>query len=85
MFYPESFGRLNASGVADLVQDRGHDLSALKVVDFSINRTNIRYYHSQDRNEAARLAEMIGGRLRDFTSFRPAPVNGTVEVWLAGE
>lgn len=85
VFYPESFGRLNASGVADLVQDRGHDLSALKVVDFSINRTNIRYYHSQDRDEAARLAEMIGGRLRDFTSFRPAPVNGTVEVWLAGE
>ena len=85
MFYPGSFATAEASDLADLVRGRGHELSTLKSVDFSVSGTNIRFYHSEDRPEAERLAQLVGGRLRDFTAFRPSPARGTVEIWLAGE
>ena len=40
--------------------------------------------HGRDRGEAARLADAYDARLRDFTSFRPTPKDGTVEIWLSG-
>ena len=85
MFYPGSFAAAEASDLADLVRGRGHELSTLKSVDFSVSGTNIRFYHSEDRPEAERLAQLVGGRLRDFTAFIPTPAKGTVEIWLAGE
>ncbi len=53
-------------------------------VGFRISRSNVRYFHPADRAAAARLAEAIGAQLRDFTSFRPQPPEGTIEVWLRG-
>lgn len=69
---------------ADL-EARGHEIGSVKTVNLKISERNIRYYHDEDRGEAARLAEAYGGRLRDFTNFRPSPADGTVEIWLAGE
>ncbi len=72
----------------DLVADlelRGHEIGAVKAVNLKITERNIRFFHEEDRGEAARLSEAYGARLRDFTNFRPSPGDGTVEIWLAGE
>ena len=70
----------------------GADLTAVtRPAGVSISESNVRFFHDADR-EAARevskmLAEHLGGGLppaRDFTSFRPQPEPGLVEVWLAG-
>ena len=60
-------------------------------VRFAIGRSNVRYYHAEDRDGAGRVAEAIAGSLaggqpaaRDFTDFRPPPLAGRVEIWLAG-
>jgi hypothetical protein len=74
-----------AETIADDLLERGHELSALTLVDLKISERNIRFFHEEDRGEAARLAEAYDARLRDFTSFRPSPAQGTVEIWLAGE
>lgn len=74
-----------ADEIAEDLSLRGHDLAAIEPVDLKISQRNIRYFHDEDRGEAARLAEAYGARLRDFTSFRPTPEEGTLEIWLAGD
>jgi len=60
-------------------------------VRFAIGSSNVRYYHAEDRDGAGRVAEAVaaslaGGRpdTRDFTDYRPPPLVGRVEIWLAG-
>lgn len=76
------------ASVADMVsrdlQERGHELLAAKTVNLTISQRNIRFFNEVDRGEAERLAKAYDARLKDFTSFRPRPNAGTVEIWLAG-
>lgn len=67
------------------LEARGHEIASVKPVNLKISERNVRFFHEEDRGEAARLAEAYGGLLRDFTNFRPSPAEGTVEIWLAGE
>ena len=53
-------------------------------VNLSISRSNVRYYHEQDAALAVYIAESIGAEARDFTSFRPPPRSGLIEIWLEG-
>lgn len=71
----EAVARLGAAGVP---------VGAPSRVDFTVAESNVRYFHTADAEAAAAVAEAIGARLRDFTSFAPAPPDGTIEVWLAG-
>ncbi len=73
-----------AETIASGVTDDGHDLVRIRDVDFSISERNVRYFHDADRASAARMAERYDAELRDFTWFRPRPVEGTAELWLAG-
>lgn len=61
-------------------------------VGFSIGKTNVRYYHAGDGSAAHRVAAVLNASLdidpprpRDFTHFTPAPLRGTLEVWLSGQ
>jgi hypothetical protein len=57
---------------------------------FAISATNVRYYHASDLDAAEAVAELLSNlegmsvEARDFTSYRPSPDPGMVEVWLAG-
>ncbi|RZW12597.1 MAG: hypothetical protein EX266_00720 [Rhodobacteraceae bacterium] len=81
---PSAGDPAEAEAIAENVLARGHDLARIKPVDLKINERNVRYFHGRDRGEAARLADAYDARLRDFTSFRPTPKDGTVEIWLSG-
>lgn len=50
----------------------------------SISESNVRYFHAEDADAAAVLADAIGAQARDFTNFSPAPPKGLIEIWLAG-
>ena len=54
-------------------------------MDIRITQDQVRYFQPSSAEAAAILASSIGARLRDFTSFRPSPPEGTIEVWLQGE
>jgi len=50
-------------------------------------KPSIRYFHPEDepsaRSAAAWLADMgLNWTLQDFSTFRPLPSRGTIEVWL---
>jgi hypothetical protein len=34
--------------------------------------------------KARAIADIVGARMRNFTTFSPRPPVGTVEIWLAG-
>lgn len=82
---PSAADPAEAEAIAEDVLARGHELAVVKPVDLKISESNVRYFHGRDRGEAERLANAYSARLRDFTSFRPKPNEGTVEVWLAGQ
>ena len=82
---PNSADRGAADQLAANVEARGHEVASVKQVGLKISSSNIRYFHVSDRSEAARLANAYDVQLGDFTSLRPRPERGTVEVWLAGE
>jgi len=53
-------------------------------VNFKISTPQIRYYHEEDRDSAAAIAQALGVWLHDLTSFRPVPKRGLIEVWVQG-
>jgi hypothetical protein len=62
----------------------GFDLGDARRQPVRIRAANVRYYHPEDRDNAARLAAATGAELRDFTWFRPRPSTGTIELWAEG-
>ncbi len=72
-----------AEDIAADVQRNGHELVRVRDVEYSISERNVRYFHEQDRPAATRMAERYDAELRDFTWFRPKPVEGTAELWLS--
>lgn len=66
-----------ALGAADLVAEaRG--------VNLSISKSNVRFYYDQDAALASHIAATIAAEARDFTTFRPRPAEGLIEIWLEG-
>lgn len=53
-------------------------------VNITIGETHLRYYHDSDAEAARILAERLDIQARDFTTFRPGPESGLLEIWVAG-
>lgn len=77
-----------ANEIAVALRAAGAGAANVVPVGFSVSSTNVRYYHAQDRAAAEALAALAAGagpvETRDFTSFRPQPLPGVVEIWLRG-
>ncbi len=82
---PEQGSEEEARDAAASIAELGHDIADVKIVNLTISKRNVRYFHSTDRAEAGRIADMNQASLRDFTSFRPLPAEGVVELWLSGK
>jgi amino acid permease len=67
-----------------LLSAAGYAVDRTVRVDFRISQTNVRYFHPEDAELAAGVAEAVAGTARDFTDYRPSPDPGTIEVWLEG-
>jgi hypothetical protein len=67
------------------VTEAGLDLTGTSIVRFGVAESEVRFFHEGDAAQAARIAQRVGARPRDFSAYRPAPPPGTLEVWLAQE
>ncbi|PWK49840.1 hypothetical protein C8D95_1215 [Silicimonas algicola] len=81
---PETVPDLRAAEVFLVVEDAGIE-NRISRVNYRVGETHVRFYHEGDAAVAAALAQMIGTEEKDFTSFRPTPPAGTLEVFLAGD
>jgi hypothetical protein len=81
---PESMAGAEVSKLSETLTDTGFTVSEPILFSFKVSKNHVRYYHPSDAEAAQILADEIGGPARDFTSFRPSPPTGKIEIWLAG-
>jgi hypothetical protein len=67
---------------ADRLRTAGYRAVETAETGIAVRETNVRYYHEADATAAQAIAEHLGTAARDFTSFRPRPPEGLVEIWL---
>ena len=70
--------------VAETVRGTGMSLRPINRVGFNVSETHVRFYYDDDAPAAAEVAERLGVRARDFSSFRPSPKIGSIEIYVAG-
>jgi len=81
---PRSLPRRSLGEFVESLQATGYAIGSPRRVNFKIRDSNVRYFFAADAEAARELAAVVGGSARDFTSYRPSPPPGTIEVWLAG-
>ena len=70
--------------------DAGYRQPELRRVDFTVSATNVRYFFADDRPDAERIDRIVAEASqvetltspRDFTHYRPLPIQDTIEVWV---
>lgn len=87
--YPERGGYERSQELERLLRAVGTAEVERRAVRYAVDRQSIRYFHAADRDVSGSIADLIGvagggGRetVSDFTTFRPTPRNGTIEIWL---
>ncbi len=81
---PSSVPDAEVAKVVDLLDQSGFATKEPVRMRFGIRDTNVRYFYEADAEAAAEVASLLDATLRDFTSYRPQPEAGTIELWLAG-
>lgn len=85
---PAPGGRSDIRLVGGSAEDRrrlaSQDIAFTATVEalFPAARREVRYFHPADAALAGSLARELGADLRDFSSFRPVPPEGRIEVRL---
>jgi hypothetical protein len=79
---PSSVPADELESVVENITQAGYAIERAVRVGFRISETNVRYYHDEDAEFANAIADLVSGRSRDFTTYRPSPDPGTIEVWL---
>jgi hypothetical protein len=82
---PSGTPQARFTNVAGLLQSAGFDDVRNARTPYTIRETQVRFFHPQDAEAAAIVAQETGAALRDFTGYRPLPALGSIEVWLAGQ
>lgn len=73
---------------ARLAEGSGYATVVLRDVPYAIGSHRVRYYYAADRPAAEALVERLGSpagtdwQLQDFSSYRPLPGRGTLEVFV---
>lgn len=74
---------------AALSRDGGYPLVVLRGVNYTIATPRVRFFHADDAAAADRLAVFLARaagidawQVQDFTSFRPQPAPGTLEIYV---
>lgn len=73
-----------------LSRDGGYPVVIQRQVDYTIAAPRVRFFHPQDAVAAERLVGFLGAtseragnwQIQDFTSFRPQPAPGTLELYI---
>ena len=81
---PNTLSDEEVATAANEIRETGMSIGQVERVDFRISATQVRFFRPEDEAPAAVMANRIGAQARDFTSYRPSPPAGTIEIFLAG-
>jgi len=65
------------------VTTAGVELASASIASFNVPQSEVRFFHQSDALSATRMAQEMRIKVRDYSSFRPVPVAGTLEIWFA--
>ena len=85
LFAPGAVSQGGLERLGRIAESSGFSDPALRRHAINVSETQVRFFHTSDREAAASAATAYGGRVRDFTGFNPKPDPGLIEVWIAGE
>ncbi len=81
---PPSVPRAVRDELVALLREGEWPAEAPRTAPITISEDQVRYFHAADREAAEKLAAQFSAGARDFTSYRPRPDRGLLEVWLSG-
>lgn len=84
IFVPTSGTKLDSKALATEIGAAGYKIAETAPVSFTVKKTHVRFYHSDDEVAAESLAKTLGATARDFTGQASPPPDGHIEIWLAG-
>ena len=70
-------------GAAATITTAGIELASTSIASFSVLQSEVRFFHQGDALSATKMAEEMRIRVRDYSTYRPVPVAGTLEIWFA--
>jgi hypothetical protein len=77
-------GLASATDLAGALRRAGMTVAAVRATPNVPTTPVVRFFHTADRAEAARLASRLGSgwAVQDFRAFPSLPARGTLEIWL---
>ena len=82
---PASLGPGVFEVASSVLGDSGFAVTDPIPVGFDVGSDHVRYFYERDAAAARQVARSLGGVARDFSTYRPRPSPGTIEVWLTAE
>ncbi len=82
---PSTIPESEVESVVARLREAGISLGPIQRVNFKVTANQVRFFHPEDSATASIIAERVDAEARDFTSFRPSPEVGTMEVFVAGD
>lgn len=82
---PQTAPEEDLARISAILGGAGIEIGSVDRVPYRISASHLRYFHPRDAQAAAVLAGALNLEMRDFTRFRPAPPDGMIEVFVAGD
>lgn len=70
-------------GAIATITTAGVELASTSIASFGVLQSEVRFFHQADALSATRMAQEIRIKVRDYSTYRPVPIAGTLEIWLA--
>lgn len=67
----------------DALRSVGFELLVSPLPSLAVEGAEVRYFHAADREDAEAAARAVDAALWDYSSFRPSPSAGTIEIVLS--
>ena len=75
----------NSRNAKAMVTTEEVEVASISIAKFSIVQSEVRFFHQADAVAATRIAQDMRIKARDFSTYKPTPDKGTLEIWLADE
>jgi hypothetical protein len=83
-FLPSSVFASQSGPLVDELDAAGIPLGQAEEVSFNVSSTHVRFYDPADADLARRLADAVGGEVRDFSAANSRPNAGTLYLYIEG-
>ena len=75
--------RADIDDARSTIATAGAVLVSTSLASFGVLQSEVRFFHQSDAQSAIKIAQDMRIKARDYSTFRPVPAAGTLEIWFA--